>query len=198
VKLTDEGYFGAMNEDQLDEAFAPLFYLAGQDSLSVWKTGLSVAAKRHFMTRFWQQRDPSPGTERNEARESFYQQIEAANKEYSERGRAGRPGWRTDRGRIRIKNGEPTDVLDRRTSLGQAPPYQVWRFSRGKERYYIFADRSGFGAYQLVATNDLKETGMADFANLLGGSALQDISRYLGVDLFQGDRNRGVDDPSSP
>lgn len=197
-KLTDEGYFGAMNEDQLDEAFAPLYYLAGRDSLAVWKTGLSVAAKRQFLTHFWQQRDPSPGADRNEAREAFYQQIEAANREYSERGRAGRPGWRTDRGRIRIKNGEPTDVLDRRTSLGQAPPYQVWRFSRGKERYYIFADRSGFGAYQLVATNDIKETGMADYANLLGGSALQDISRYLGIDLFQGERNRGVEDPVSP
>jgi GWxTD domain-containing protein len=199
VRLTDEGYFGMMNEDQLDEAAAPLIYLTRADSLSVWKTGLSLSAKRAFLTRFWQQRDPSPGTPRNEARDLFYQQIEAANRDYNEKNNrgGGKPGWKTDRGRIRVKYGEPTDVLDRRTSLGQAPPYQVWRFARGKETYYIFADRSGFGNYQLIATNDLKENGLSDYAQLLGGVALQDISRWLGIDLFQTDVNRGADSPTS-
>lgn len=201
LKLTDEGYFGTMNEDQLDEAFAPLVYLTRTDSLNVWKSGLSLAAKRTFMTKFWQQRDPSPGTPRNEAREQFYQQIDAANRDYGERNNnrsSGRPGWRTDRGRIRIKYGEPSDVLDRRTSLGQAPPYQVWRYTRGKEIYYIFADRSGFGAYQLIATNDVKEPSRADYADMLGAQALQDVSRWLGIDLFQTGVSRGLDNPQSP
>lgn len=198
AKVTDEGYFGSMNDEQLDEAAAPLIYLTRADSLAVWKSGLSLQAKRQFMTRFWQQRDPSPGTDRNEAREAFYNQIAAANREYGEKGRTTRAGWRTDRGRIRIKYGEPNDVLDRRTSLGQAPPYIVWRISRGKDLFFIFADRSGFGNYQLVKTNDLKETGIAGYTDLLGGSALQDISRWLGVDLFQADVNRGLDSPASP
>ncbi len=197
AKVTDEGYFGQMNEDQLNEAEEPLIYLTRADSLAVWKSGLSLAAKRQFMTRFWQQRDPSPGTDRNESRELFYRQIEIANRDYAEKGRTVRPGWKTDRGRIRVKYGEPNDVLDRRTSLGQAPPYQVWRFSRGKELYYIFADRSGFGNYQLVKSNDLKENGIAGYVDLLGGSALQDISRWLGVDLFQSDVNRGVESPNN-
>jgi GWxTD domain-containing protein len=200
AKVTDEGYFGSMNDEQLDEAAAPLIYLTRADSLSVWKSGLTLSAKRQFLTKFWQQRDPTPGTDRNESRELFYQQIGIANREYGERGGrgGGRPGWRTDRGRIRIKYGEPSDVLDRRTSLGKAPPYTVWRFSRGKDLYYIFADRSGFGNYQLVKTNDLKENGLAGYADLLGGSALQDISRWLGIDLFQGDINRGAENPTSP
>ena len=194
-RVGDEGYFATMNEDQLDEAEAPLFYLASSDSLAVWKSGLSLAAKRQFLTKFWQQRDPSPGTDRNEAREGFYGAIAEANQLYSERGRSGRVGWRTDRGRIRIKSGEPSEKLDRRTSLGKAPPYEVWRYTRGKERYYIFADRTGFGAYQLVATNDLRESGKPDFNQLLGAEALQDISRFLGIDLFRNDRNLGVDNP---
>ncbi len=200
LKVTDEGYFGTMNEDQLEEAAAPLIYLTRPDSLSVWKTGLSLAAKRAFLTKFWQQRDPSPGTPRNEAREQFYSQIDLANRDYGERNNnrsGGRAGWRTDRGRIRIKYGEPSDVLDRRTSLGQAPPYQVWRYAKGKEIYYIFADRSGFGAYQLIATNDLKETSRSDYAEMLGAQALQDVSRWLGIDLFQTGVNRGLDNPQS-
>jgi GWxTD domain-containing protein len=198
ARVSDEGYFGTMNEDQLDEAQAPLSYVTSSDSLSIWKTGLSLAAKRQFMTRFWQQRDPTPGTERNEAREQFYGAIALSNQLYSERGRSGRIGWKTDRGRIRIRSGEPSETLDRRTSTGKAPPYEVWRYTRGKERYYVFADRTGFGAYQLVATNDLRETSRPDFNNLLGADALQDISRFLGIDLFRGDRALGVDNPAAP
>jgi len=187
ARETDAGYFGLMNEDQLDEAEGPLTYLTTSDTLSVWKSGLSLSAKRQFLIRFWAQRDPTPGTVRNEAREAFYQRIAVANRRYAEGGRSKTPGWRTDRGRIAIVNGDPTEQLDRRISSGTAPPYLVWRHQRGKERYYIFADRTGFGVYKLIASNDLKETGLPGFREILGAEALQDISRWLGIDLFQGD-----------
>jgi GWxTD domain-containing protein len=186
LKVTDEGYFGTMTEDQLDAAEAPLLYIASSDSLAVWKSGLSVAAKRQFLTRFWQQRDPTPGTPKNELREAFYNAIDEADRRYTEGGRAATPGWRTDRGRIFVKYGEPGDQLDRRVSTGTAPPYLVWRYFRGKGTYYIFVDRTGFGGYQLIATNDIKETGAPGYREILGGEALQDISRWLGVDLFAG------------
>jgi GWxTD domain-containing protein len=180
---TDEGYFGQMNEEQLEEAFAPLFYIAGSDSLAVWKTGLSLAAKRQFLTRFWQARDPTPATARNEAREAFYSKIEYANRNYAEGGRAATPGWRSDRGRIYIKYGPPSEVLDRRVA-GQAPPYQVWRYTQAKDQYYLFVDRTGFGAYKLMFTNDLRETSNPGFREIIGPDALQDVSRFLGIDLF--------------
>ncbi len=182
---TDAGYFGLMNEDQLNEAEAPLVYLARGDSLAVWKSGLSIAGKRQFLARFWASRDPTPGTARNEAREAFYRRIDDANRRFTEVGRSRIPGWRTDRGRIAILNGDPSEVLDRRVASGTAPPYLVWRHDRGKQRYYIFADRTGFGSYQLISSNDLRETGSPGFREVLGAEALQDISRWLGVDLFQ-------------
>lgn len=189
LRETDAGYFGLMNDDQLNEAEAPLIYLTRSDSLAVWKSGLTVQAKRQFLTTFWAARDPSPGTARNEAREAFYQRIDEANRLYTEIGRSKIPGWRTDRGRIAIINGDPSDVLDRRVASGTAPPYLVWRYERGKPRYYLFADRTGFGSYQLMSTNDLKETGLPGYRSILGGEALQDISRWLGIDLFQNDRS---------
>ena len=120
----------------------------------------------------------------------FYSQIAEANKRYGDAGRSTMPGWRTDRGRIFVKYGQPGDALDRRTSSGSAPPYEVWRYTRGKELYYIFADRSGSGGYKLLATNDLKEVSTAGFREVLGGEALQDISRWLGIDLFRSDNTR--------
>lgn len=188
LRGTDEGYFGLMNEDQLDEAEAPLVYLARSDSLAVWKSGLSLAAKRQFLTTFWAARDPSPGTPRNEAREAFYLRIAEANRRFTEIGRTKIPGWRTARGRISIINGEPSEVLDRRVASGTAPPYLVWRYDRGKPRFYILADRTGFGSYQLIASNDLRETGIPGYREILGAEALQDVSRWLGLDLFQSDR----------
>lgn len=189
-KDSDEGYFGSMNAAQLDEAEEPLVYMTSSDSLSVWKTGLSLQAKRHFLTRFWAQRDPTPGTPKNELRERFYGLIAQANKVYGDGGRGGTPGWKTDRGRIYVKYGQPADMLDRRTPSGQSPPYQVWRYTRRKEIYYIFADRSGFGAYKLLATNSLKEASTPGYADILGAAALQDISRWLGVDLFRDQNGR--------
>jgi GWxTD domain-containing protein len=191
LRETDAGYFGLMNEDQLDEAEGPLLYITTSDSLAVWKSGLSLAAKRQFLARFWASRDPSPGTMRNEARELFYQRIDEANRRYGEGGRTKVPGWRTDRGRIAIVNGDPAEQLDRRIASGTAPPYLVWRHQQGKPRYYIFADRTGFGVYKLIASNDLKETGIPGYRDILGAEALQDISRWLGIDLFQGDHAGG-------
>ena len=194
LRETDEGYFGLMNEDQLNEAEAPLYYIAPPEQLAVWKTDLTLSAKRQFLAQFWSRRDPTVGTVRNEAREGFYREIEAVNQLYRESGRSARPGWKTDRGRIRIRNGAPTEVLDRRTSLGKAPPYEVWRFSSGKERYYIFTDRTGFGNYELVATNDLRENGRAGWTEAMGDQALTDISRFLNIDFFRSDaRNPQTD-----
>jgi len=185
---TDAGYFGQMNEAQLDSAYAPLIYQGQRDELSVYKSGLTLAAKREFMTQFWQKRDPTPGTARNEAREAFYQLIAFANKNYREGGRKTGAGWNTDRGRVFLRHqSEAEEKLDR-VAAGKAPPYQVWRYATGKREFYIFADLSGVGGYKLLHSNDLKETSQPGWRDVLGNDALTDISRYLNIDFFRMDQ----------
>jgi GWxTD domain-containing protein len=58
-----------------------------------------------FIREFWRQRDPSPGTPRNEFREEHYRRVAVAERLFS-RGTS-KPGWRTDRGRIYIILGPP-------------------------------------------------------------------------------------------
>jgi GWxTD domain-containing protein len=182
ARVTDEGYFGAMSEAELEAAEAPLEYIAEPRELSAWSSKLSTAAKRRFLTSFWKQRDPTPGTARNERRESFYAAVDYANRTFKEGGRNAVSGWRSDRGRIYAKNGAPDEVF-RRQQEGRAPPYEVWSYARGKGYYYIFADRSGFGAYTLIHSNDLKETGLPGWTEVLGGPAVDDAGRFLGVNL---------------
>ncbi len=180
---TDEGYFASLPVEDLQKAEAPLTYIAKSGELSAWSDKLTPAAKRRFLTQFWMARDPTPGTPRNERREAFYQAIDYANRTYREGGRNPVAGWRSDRGRIYAKYGAPEEIR-RRQQEGRAPPYEVWSYSKGKGLYYIFADRSGFGAYTLIFSNDLKEPGLPGWAELLGAPAVEDIGQFLGVDLI--------------
>jgi GWxTD domain-containing protein len=187
-RLTDEGYFAAMSEPQLDSAAAPLIYIAkSEDRLSLYKD-LSIDAKRRFLAEFWTRRDPTPGPQRNEYRERYYLGIDHANRAFREGGRASLPGWRTDRGRIFAKLGQYDDVLQKIAS-GRAPTYEVWRYTRQKDRYFIFADRTGFGVFQLLYTNDLNEASKPDWREILTEDAVTEIGRWLGVNFYP---TRGV------
>ena len=184
ARETDEGYFAAMNEAELDSAAAPLVLIAKSRELNTYES-LSPAAKRRFLAEFWKSRDTSPETQRNEERERFYGAIAYANRQY----RVGRGkqelGWQTDRGRVYTRHGAPDDIL-RRVPTGQAPPYEVWRYTRGRPRYYVFADRTGIGAYNLIQTNDLQETGIPTWREILTEDAVRDVGLFLGVDFYGG------------
>jgi len=189
-RVTDEGYFADMTSEQLDAAADPLSLIAKSGEMSAYKKDLSVRAKRRFLAEFWAGRDPSAGTPRNEMRESFYAAIAYADSKFRERGRVLTPGWKTDRGRVYARYGEPDDVL-RRQQQGYAPPYEVWRYSRGKGRYYIFADRTGVGGFRLMSSNELQEVGDPNWQRILGIPALEDIARYLNLDRIELDRGAG-------
>jgi GWxTD domain-containing protein len=191
-RVTDEGYFGQMNEDSLTAAAAPLEAVAQSGELASWDKSLSLQAKRNFLIRFWASRDPTAGTPRNEAREAFYQKVEFANREYKETGRGSIPGWRTDRGRIYLRNGPPDEVKQQGAHgeagrlQSRALAWEVWRStSSGKDRFYIFVDRTGLGAYTLVRSNDIKENGLSNWYEFFSREDLEEIRQFLGRDIFR-------------
>jgi GWxTD domain-containing protein len=182
-RATDEGWFRQMQGPALDSAFAPLGYVAEGNELRPWNKTLSDDGKRKFLADFWTRRDPSPGTMVNEARERFYAGIDYANRNYRERKV---PGWKTDRGRIYIKNGPPDEVLTR-VQEAKAPPYEAWRYTKGRQRWFIFADQTnGFGAFRLMVSNDLNEVRRPDWREILTEEAVRDAGRFLGVDFYSG------------
>lgn len=190
AKVTDEGYFESMSEEELAQAREPLVLIAESGEMNKYTRDLSIRAKRRFMVDFWKRRDPTPNTPVNEMRQVFYDAVAYAEKTFGERGSASVPGWKTDRGRIYVKNGSPDEQLDR-VQAGRSLPYQVWRYRRGRDRYYVFADRSnGIGIYQLVHSNDVRETGVPNWREVVREEAVADIGRFLGVDFFDGSTGR--------
>lgn len=114
----------------------------------------SDAQRDSFIEEFWRQRDPSPGTRRNEYRVEHYRRLEHATERLG-RGEA-RPGWLTDRGRIYILLGEPADVVAfPNTQL--AVPVEMWRYAADPVLglppffYVLFYKRNGFGDYRLYS-----------------------------------------------
>jgi GWxTD domain-containing protein len=89
-----------------------------------------------FIEQFWLRRNPNPDSPENEYREEHYRRIAYANEHFA----AGKPGWKTDRGRIYIMYGKP-DSIDSHPSGGsyQRPmdegggetstfPFEVWHY----------------------------------------------------------------------
>jgi GWxTD domain-containing protein len=186
-RVTDEGHFASMTAQQLDAAAAPLSLIAKSGEMAAYKKDISLRAKQRFLAEFWARRDPSAGTPRNEMRETFYDAIAYADSNYRERGRVLTPGWKTDRGRIYTRHGAPDDLM-RKQQEGYAPPNEIWRYSRGKGNYYIFADRTGVGGYKLIRSNDLQEVGDPNWQRIVGIRALEDIAQYLNLDRIELDR----------
>lgn len=168
--------FSAMTEAQLDTVYLPLVYLMSSQEQGAY-TGLTLEGKRRWLRLFWEKRDPTPGTARNEAQEDFYARIADASRRYREGGAAEIPGWRTDRGRIFIKYGAPDEVLSR-PQAGSGRPFEVWKYSRGRALKFVFLDQTLFGNYALIWTNDRRELSRPNWRELLGPEAVTEVERF--------------------
>jgi GWxTD domain-containing protein len=117
---------------------------------------LPEAEKDNFIEEFWERRDPDSDTERNEYKVEYEDRLEKAGMLF--RGE-GRPGWLTDRGRIYILFGPPSERL--------TYPMDATGFCR-EVWYYggfpvIFVDDNCSGTFVLNAINleHLQELNMA-------------------------------------
>jgi GWxTD domain-containing protein len=112
------------------------------------KRALHEATPEEWVSRvtdFWKGRDPSPGTPANEYRESIQERMEAAATMFLEPFR--RPGWRTDRGRILVKYGRPSQRTVRAGDL-DASASELWEYESPR-RVFFFVDDRGSGEFWL-------------------------------------------------
>jgi GWxTD domain-containing protein len=110
--------------------------------------------RRIFIEAFWKQRDPTPGTPRNEFREEHYRRLAYADQMFG-RGTS-LPGWRTDRGRIYIILGPPKNI-ESYDNVQNVFPTQIWFYlgdpGLGLPTGFnvIFFKKQGMGDYVLYS-----------------------------------------------
>ena len=88
-------------------------YIISDDERRAFMSLANDEEREAFIENFWQRRNPDPDSEENSFREEHYRRIQYANDHYP----AGKPGWKTDRGRIYIMWG-PADSIDSHPSGG--------------------------------------------------------------------------------
>lgn len=140
-----QAFYRQRPEEELNEEFKAARYLATKDEQKIYPS-LTLDGKRDFLVKFWQPRDRSPETPRNEFREDYLKRAKFANDYFS----GLRKGIETDMGRVLLVYSQP-DEIERFPSTSDNRPYQIWKYYQiegGVE--FIFVDVNGWGEYQLV------------------------------------------------
>jgi GWxTD domain-containing protein len=110
---------------------------------------LPDSEKPRFIEEFWKRRDPDPSTEENEFKIEYFNRIEQATKLFQSEGPA---GWISDRGRIYVIYGPPTERITQPTGdVVSARCQEVWYYGNLS---VVFIDQTCTGTYKL-ATYDL-------------------------------------------
>ena len=168
-----------------------VLYIIATEEKSVFNSLTNAEEKDNFIEQFWRRRDPDPATIINEFKEEHYGRLAYVNERFA----SGKPGWRTDRGRIYLKFGPP----DRKeTHPGGNYQRKYWEgggstavfpFERWWYRYLDgvgadveieFVDSSLSGEYRLALDADEKD---AHLFTPMGGN-LQELDG----ELTRGDR----------
>jgi GWxTD domain-containing protein len=107
---------------------------------------LPESGRDDFIAEFWKRRDPDPDTARNEFKAEYEDRVAKAELLFHGEGR---PGWRTDRGRIFILFGPPSE---RQTYPMDAAGFcrEVWYYGAFP---VIFVDEHCSGYFILRAIN---------------------------------------------
>jgi len=88
-------------------ARGPVRYLMTRGEAKLWRKLKTREERIAFIRRFWERRDPVPETPENEFRLLFWHRVREANRLFDD---TPLPGWKTDRGKIYILLGPPTDI----------------------------------------------------------------------------------------
>ncbi|MFQ5706319.1 MAG: GWxTD domain-containing protein [bacterium] len=143
------GELGTLGSEQLDKEYESMKYLTTKEDREFYGNLSNVEAKRQFIYSAWQSIKNYEGLKGADYRRLYLSRVEEANERYRE---TGREGWKTERGRVFILYGQPTNI-ELFPSSPEHKPYQIWTYDylQGQGGItFIFADRFGFKRYELI------------------------------------------------
>lgn len=159
VLVTSAGFAGVSKKDL--QKLPPTYrewltqdvpYIITNEERSAFLLLTSDEARDKFIERFWEIRNPNPGSPTNSYKEDIYSRIAYANQWYSE---GGLEGWRTDRGRVYITLGKPQQV-GKYLGFANIRPMEIWFYSNDHPAlppffYVLFYQREAGDAFRLYS-----------------------------------------------
>ena len=171
-------------------------YIISDEERKAFRTLSNDEERDAFIENFWLRRNPNQDSPENEFREEHYRRIAYANEHYA----AGKPGWKTDRGRIYISWG-PADSIDSHPSGGsyQRPmeegggststfPFETWHYryleGLGENIDLEFVDTCQCGDYHF--TIDRSEKDALLHVPGAGQTMYEEMGKGSKADRFKG------------
>jgi len=171
-------------------------YIISDEERKAFRTLSNDEERDAFIENFWLRRNPNPDSPENEFREEHYRRIAYANEHYP----AGKPGWKTDRGRIYISWG-PADSIESHPSGGsyQRPieegggststfPFETWHYRYlegvGENIDLEFVDTCQCGDYHF--TIDRSEKDALLHVPGAGATQYEEMGKGTKADRFKG------------
>lgn len=133
----------------MDIAVDALRHIATEEEIASMDSFSESRSVRAFHD-FWRKKDPDTTTAYNELMVEYYRRVDDAIRTYSLGNELN--GYKTDRGRIYILYGSPTDT--RRLFTPGRYPREIWTYSSLKRRF-IFEDQRRTGEYRLIQVDNL-------------------------------------------
>ncbi|MBP7865385.1 MAG: GWxTD domain-containing protein [Acidobacteria bacterium] len=152
-----------------------------------------------FIEQFWVRRNPNPLVSGNEFKNEHYRRIAYANDHFQ----SGKPGWKTDRGKIYILFGKPNliesnpsgHVYNRDLNQGGGHtttfPYEVWTYNHiegiGDNISIEFVDSTLTNEYRMAISPEEKDALL--YASGAGNTLLETLGYETREDRI---RNMGI------
>ncbi|MBC8044622.1 MAG: GWxTD domain-containing protein [Rhizobacter sp.] len=152
----EKSVYAEMTNEISDDEIAKLRYIASEAERQVIDKLSSTDDRRRFLYNFWLKR----GTI---FRRQYLERVALADKDFSS---SYMKGWLTDRGRVLLVYGNPTNLDRFEGGSANAKPYQIWTYDKIEGQgnaIFVFADRSGFGQYELIHSTARNEYNNANW-----------------------------------
>jgi GWxTD domain-containing protein len=145
--------FLTRSDEELDQEFEYASYISNSDEEDIYEE-LNLEGKRKFLANFWDLKNYSDEMNAQGYRQNYLDLVMQANSLYTS---SGTEGWKSHRGRVLIKYGEPDDI--ERNYGGAAPKdHEKWTYHLLQGGlFFIFMDVSGYGDFRLVHSNARNE-----------------------------------------
>ncbi len=135
TKLLSPHYRDWLNKD--------VVYIINRSEKDAFLQAATDEERDRFIERFWEIRNPTPGSPENSYKMEHYRRLEYASQYFGHASHT--DGWKTDMGRIYITLGEPSQ-RQKLLSLQKVTPMEIWFYSNGNPAlppffYIIFYQR---------------------------------------------------------
>ena len=172
----DGGWFWTLTDEQLAELFEPVVVWLTSSEAELYQT-LPPDAQREFLSQQFGRTGPTPDDGDESALDAYLTRAQTVTQRYGERsGRGAQEAWRTDRGRIYLLRGAPSQLVTRPSPAGGSP-YELWHYAGGQSFVYLFADETQMGHFRLIYTNDPAEQSIPGWERRVGSQAIEDLER---------------------